>query len=170
MNNLALSYISEARNEYTDAVDYSHLFSKIGIENSITDIFNKKVILNNQFKHKIDTIINLIEFTYPEDRKILNNSITAFVESSQRILEDFVERTNNIDSVNYNTLVSGSNKLSIAAKVNCPFELINLQLNEYWMKDWLEQIEMLDENHEKQNEFNVEIDEYCYYEDVTISI
>lgn len=169
MNDLALSYISETRNEYTDVFDYSNLFSKIGIENSITDIFNKKIILNNQFKHKIDTIINLIEFTYPEDRKILNNSITAFVESSQLILEDFVERTNHIDSVNYNTLVSGSNKHSIAAKVNCPFELINLQLNEYWMKDWLEQIEMLNENYEKQNEFKVEIDEYCYYEDVTIS-
>jgi hypothetical protein len=37
------------------------------------------------------------------------------------------------------------------------------------MKDWLEQIELLDANHEKQIESKVEIDDYCYYEDVTIS-
>ena len=35
------------------------------------------------------------------------------------------------------------------------------------MKDWLEQIELLDVNHEKQIESKVEIDDYYYYEDVT---
>lgn len=167
MNNLALSYKSETIFGSAAVVDDSNLISKVDIDNSLAGIFNKKVVLNNQFKHKIDNIINLIEFTYPEDRKILNSTITAFVESSHRILEDYIETTNNTESIHYNESGSSSSKCAIAAKVNCPFELINLQLNDYWMKDWLEQIELLDVNHEKQIESKVEIDDYYYYEDVT---
>ena len=163
MNNLALSYKSETTNGSAAVVDDSNLISKVDIDNSLAGIFNKKVVLNNQFKHKIDNIINLIEFTYPEDRKILNSTITAFVESSHRILEDYIETTNNVESINYNEPGSSAIKDSTAAKVNCPFELINVQLNDYWMKDWLEQIELLDANHEKQIESKVEIDDYCYY-------
>ena len=68
----------------------------------LMDAFNSQFLLNSKFKKKITNMINLIEFSYSDDREILNNTINSFLDLSNKALTNCIQI--DIDSNSNNTL------------------------------------------------------------------
>ena len=133
------------------------------VSSILIDAFNNQSLLNNQFKQKISCMINLLEFSYSDDRVILNNAIDSFLDLSHKSLVNYIQIDLDLNFKNRANYFKSQNQI---------YQLYNntiLDKNDCWMEDWMEQASMFNLASNTMHLNKYDNDGFCYYTDVTES-
>ena len=133
-------------------------------EEEITDIiidsFNEQVQLGKAFNKKIESFIHKKELNNQIDVKKIQNAINTFIESSQKLLGDYMKKTLDIQQ-QYNAIEPNDIRKNL-------FKMDGINsLNNQWMKDWVEQNDSYKTGNDTFPLYNNYEDEYCHYVDVS---
>lgn len=130
----------------------------------LMDAFNNQFLLNSKFKKKITHMINLIEFSYSDDRVILNNTINSFLDLSNKSLTNYIDK--DIDS-NFNNTLNHQNSQKQVYHI---YKSSSIDKNDCWMEDWMDQtcsFKVIGNNMFLQEH---DTNDFCYYADATESM
>lgn len=124
------------------------------IANTIIDTFNDHVYLSTQFKQKISSMIDSVEYEFPNDGIKLQKIIDLFLGASHKLMGDYMKTL--LDSY----LVR---KPQTAQLTNEPSYI---KPNKYWIEDWMEQSHYLNGKPEGLLLEEANMDDHFYYNDI----
>ncbi|MHB8261756.1 MAG: hypothetical protein ACYDCN_13050 [Bacteroidia bacterium] len=124
------------------------------------DSFDEQISLSNLFKHKIESMINVIGFAHPNDASKLQKTIDLFFESSLRLSRDKMKKILDLHSISgiKGTTAHTTKKLTDS-------QLLNNQ----WENNWLEQINEVGNKIDVSSVANNNMDDFCFYINVAQS-
>ena len=134
------------------------------ISSLLMDAFNSQFLLNSKFKKKITNMINLIEFSYSDDREILNNTINSFLDLSNKALTNCIQI--DIDSNSNSTLNHPNSQKQVYHIYKSPSN----DKNDCWMEDWMEQTCSFKVTGNNMFLKEHDTDDFCYYVDAAESM
>jgi len=119
-------------------ISNTNICSEEKIADTIIDSFNEQVCLSNQFKQKTRSMIDSIEFAYTNDAVELQKTIDLFLESSYKLLREDMKNVFDLCTVLKSEATDKHNSHNQVTPIN---EEVNSVQNNYWMEDWIEQID-----------------------------
>ena len=135
--------------------------TKATIADTIIDTFNEQICLNDRFKQKIKSTINLIAFSYPDDRFILLEKIDSYLESSHKLLGNYMEAI-----IDY-YIAYKPDDVQPSSQLNLFDEVTSTSKNDQWMCDWMEQTDSYKSGLKNNYFIDNNIEHFYYYDDVS---
>lgn len=126
----------------------------------IMDAFNEQLIQNILFKQKIESMMDSMDFTYPNHRAKLKETMALFFES----LNDFSKE--NMKKMFDLHLIFKPNETSKMQHGHFPTTVPILENNQ-WAQDWMEQIHYLKGNSDILPRMDCDMENFCFYIDLT---
>jgi hypothetical protein len=127
------------------------------ITDTIIDSFNKQIFLGDQFKQKIEKIIKEMNFVYPNDGEKIQKTLDLFLESSHKLLGDYLQKTLDLYTAFKPEFPEIENKTNDATKN------VNYVYNNQWMEDWIEQNNSHNADFETIPLFDGNLDEFNHF-------
>ena len=127
----------------------------------IIDSFNQQTQLNNQFKLRIEKMIDSIEYAYPNEGIKLKKLVELFLDRSMNLLAEQMKKL-------LDCHVENNAKNGRMPHTNLESNILELtpKHNENWMKDWMEQTDNYKNNPKVLALIANNIEGFLHYADV----
>jgi hypothetical protein len=131
------------------------------INDKFVRLFCKQIYFGDRFKEKFNTLLVETDFAYPNDAIRIKEAIDLFIESSNKMVGDYIEGA--IEAIEKENESLKKTQQSLFVE-----DAVEICLNESWTKDWMEQTEHLRFDFNKAEILDNKMDDFYYYADVAL--